>query len=63
MAIRLIVRQSDCGAAANVGGAVHETYKTFEIEAPELEAYLLDKPDSWTTRTLIGAEQPTEPKP
>jgi hypothetical protein len=40
MGIRVIVQTCDAGMAANVGGSVMTTYRTFDVEAPELEAFL-----------------------
>lgn len=53
--IRLIVREDNCGMAANVGGDIHTTYKTFDVQLPELEAYLREKA-TWAERRLVGAE-------
>jgi len=56
--IRLIVRIDDATMAANVGGAVHTTYRTFEIEHPQIERLLRasgEKPKSFTYATLSGA--------
>lgn len=58
--IRLIVREDNCGMAANVGGDVHTTYKTFDVDLPDLEAYLRVK-ETWTERRLIGVELPEPP--
>jgi hypothetical protein len=33
------------GMAANVGGSVNSTVKTFDIESPELEKFLREKQD------------------
>lgn len=56
--IRLICRQQDAAMAVNVRGASAEvTYRTVDIYAPELEAWLRAcNPDSYTERSIIGAE-------
>ncbi len=70
--IRLIVRLDDASMAANVGGGVHTTFRTFNIELPELEGILLasgQKPHEFGYATLVGAEVApdnviaTSPKP
>jgi hypothetical protein len=38
--IRLIVHIADAGMAGNIGGPVQETFKTFDIDHPELEKLL-----------------------
>jgi hypothetical protein len=38
--LRIIVRESDIGAAANVGGPVNLQYRTFDIDAHEVIDYL-----------------------
>lgn len=60
--IRIIVRESDAGMAANVGGDVHTKYRTVDIVCEELEA-LLRARDNYISRTVIGAElvAPKEP--
>jgi hypothetical protein len=35
--IRLIIITDDATMSANVGGSVHSSYRTFEVELPELE--------------------------
>lgn len=56
--LRLIVRTDDCGAAANVGGAVDTSFRTFDIAAPDVEALLRACPPGTTycTRQVIGVE-------
>jgi hypothetical protein len=54
--------------AANVGGPVVETCKTFDVDMPEVEAYLScpdrDQYGNWTytTRMVIGVEVLTTPE-
>jgi hypothetical protein len=38
--IRLTVRTDNAEMAANVGGAVHSTYKSFDYDLPEVEELL-----------------------
>lgn len=38
--IRIICQETNTGDAAHVGGPVHLSYKTFDVDAPELEAWL-----------------------
>jgi len=52
--IRLIVRIDDAGMAANVGGPVQTTYRTFDIEHPELEEAL--QSFNLNYRSIVGAE-------
>jgi hypothetical protein len=61
MTIRIIVREVETGAACNVGGPVNVSHKTFDIDAPQLEAYLRVA-QSYTTREVVGCEllEPTE---
>lgn len=59
--LRIVVRTDDAAMAANVGGAVKTEYRTFEIEAPELEAFLREptgKNWSYVERQAIGIELP-----
>lgn len=59
--LRIIVRTDDAGMAANCGGAVETTFRTFEIDCPELEAFLREPAEKrWTyaQRQAIGIELP-----
>lgn len=56
MSLRIVVRIDDAAMAANVGGGVHTTYQTFEIDAPALEQRLRNKPSSFFYATVVGAE-------
>ena len=40
MSIRIICRMTDAGAACNVGGPVYVEFKTFVVEAAEVEEWL-----------------------
>jgi hypothetical protein len=50
MTLRIIVRTDDAGMASNVGGSVLSEFKTFDIDAPELEAFLRE----YTGRSKTG---------
>jgi len=39
--LRIVVENCDAAMAANVGGTVHKTIKTFDVDLPELEAHLI----------------------
>jgi len=57
--IRLIVRVDDASMAAHVGGSPQTTYRTFDVEHPEIESLLREsgqKPNSFVMNTLVGAE-------
>ena len=53
--VRIIVQDNDFGEAANVGGPTHQSFKTFDVELPEVEAYLNEKL-TWVHRSVIGIE-------
>jgi hypothetical protein len=38
--LRIIVRIDDAGMAANVGGSVLTSFKTFDVDLPEIEKML-----------------------
>lgn len=57
--IRVVVQTNDAGMAANVGGSVHTTIRTFDIEAPELEAYLREPMGTYAHRQVLGVETPS----
>lgn len=56
MALRVIVTTSDATAAAHVGGPVNVTHKTFDIEAPEVEAFMRESMNDFCNRVLVGVE-------
>lgn len=60
--IRIVVRCDDAGMAANVGGAVHTEWKTFEVHDANLEAYLKENSRTYVQAQIVGAEivEPTE---
>ncbi len=61
MTLRVIIRTEYADKAANVGGSVDVEWKTFDIEAPEVEAFLSQKLSSLTYRQVVGIE-PNPPK-
>lgn len=57
MSLQVIVRDDDAGMAAHVDGAVVKTHwKTFVIDAPELEAFLKQELPSLIQRQVVGVE-------
>jgi hypothetical protein len=57
--IRIIVQTDDAQMAANVGGHVHTEHRTFDVDLPELEAFLREPHDQkWTYahRQVIGVQ-------
>lgn len=56
MSLRIIVQTDDASMAANVGGNVLTTLRTYDIEAPELEMLLSAELGQYTHRQVIGVE-------
>jgi hypothetical protein len=58
--IRIIVQTDDAGMAVNIGGAVKRELKTFDLNIPDLEAYLQEAshwtPGYYCQRQVIGVE-------
>lgn len=58
--IRLILRIDDANMAVHVGGSPQTTYRTFDIDHPEIEALLRgggsNSKNEFSYRTLVGAE-------
>jgi hypothetical protein len=54
--LKVIVRTDNAGMAANVGGAVLTEYRTFEIDAAALEAFLRENVGSLCHRQVVGVE-------
>lgn len=54
--IRFIVQTDDASMAANVGGNVHTSHRTFDVDLPELEAFLRETGNPYRERRLIGCE-------
>ena len=56
MTLRIIVRTDDANMAANVGGSVLTTYRTFDVELPEVEQFLLSLESRFEHRQVSGVE-------
>lgn len=56
MALRVIITTSDATVAAHVGGSVNVTHKTFDIEAPEVEAFMREGMNEFSNRVIVGVE-------
>ncbi len=55
--LRIIITTTDCGAAANVGGPVIVRHKTFDVPAPEVEAFLnAQKKGTYVDSFISGVE-------
>lgn len=57
--IRVIVRTTDVSEVIHAGGYVHVTNKTFDVDLPELEAFLRRDEgvkSSYATSEVIGIE-------
>ena len=54
--IRIIVKSNDPGMAINIGGPIIETFRTFDVDAPDLEYYLHHPVGTYETRQIIGVE-------
>lgn len=56
MTIRLLVRTDDAAMPSHVGGSVLTTFKTFDVELPEVEAFLSESQGTYAHRQLVGVE-------
>lgn len=54
--IRIVCHEADAEMAANVGGPVQQSYKTFEFDLPQLESWLLGVYATYKSRQVIGVE-------
>lgn len=54
--IRIIAQRDDAGMAASVGGNVLTSFKTFDVEVPEIEAWLCYEPNGYSHAQVIGIE-------
>lgn len=52
MTIRLAVIVSDCAAAANVGGGIGTSVRTFDLPVPVADYIARQRNSQWTTVTL-----------
>jgi hypothetical protein len=53
--IRLILRDTDTGAAAHIGGPVDTIWRTVDVDLPEVEAWLRETFE-WHSREVVGVE-------
>ena len=65
MSLRIIVRTDDGQHLAHGAGPVVTTFKTFVIEAPEIEQYLNfgghNEDGSYQVRSIVGIEEIARP--
>ena len=54
--LRIVVLIADASMAANVGGPVQTWCKTFDIEAKELEQFMLCKDNQYREKHIVGVE-------
>ena len=54
--IRIVIQSTDAGMAANVGGSVHTTYRTIDIESPVLEEFLVRDMGRYGHRQVLRVE-------
>ena len=60
--IRIVTKTDDAGMAANVGGSVWTSFRIFDVELPDLEAWLTRLepdgagPNSYAHVQVIGVE-------
>jgi hypothetical protein len=54
--IRIVCTRADAGMAANVGGPVTIHMKTFDVDLPEIEAWLKERGHTYEERTFTGIE-------
>lgn len=63
--LRIICRSVDEGGAVNVGSPVDVTYKTFDCNLPDVEAYIMEHAGEqqwYLHRSVIGVEVVEETK-
>lgn len=60
--LRIIARDDDAGMAANVGGSVLTTFKTFEVALPEIEEWLRKRQGCYSHAQILGIEIIDSPK-
>ena len=54
--VRIIVQEVDGTAAAHVGGPVYTEFRTFDVKAPGLVAYMNAPKPQFAHRSIIGVE-------
>lgn len=61
MTLRIIVRTDDASDYPHTGAPAIATFKTFDIEAPEIEEYLnaggRNEDGAFLVRSIIGVEE------
>lgn len=64
--IRIICSETDAGALAHGAGDLERSHKTFDVELPEVEAWLRESrphgTDNYLTRQFLGIELLTTPE-
>lgn len=59
--LRFIVREVNMCDAANAGGPVATTYRTFDLINTGLEDYLREDRGEWVRREVVGVELRSDP--
>lgn len=54
--IRIVVQVADATMAVNVGGPVQTRCKTFDVEMPDLERFMLDRDNAYLEKHIVGVE-------
>lgn len=54
--IRILVRVDNACMAANVGGSVETTFRTFDVDIPALEAFLRAEQGTYAHANVLGIE-------
>jgi len=54
--LRIILQETDTGAAANLGCSVYQGVKSFDVDLPEVEAWLKTGDRKWNSRQVLGIE-------
>lgn len=55
--IRIVCRETDVGDHVHTGGPVHVSHRTFDVDAPAVQAWLQTDPEAkYTTREVVGVE-------
>lgn len=55
MKLRIIIQSNNTTNAVHAQGAVHQTYKTFSIDAAEVVSFLTKK-EPYTYHNVVGVE-------
>jgi hypothetical protein len=54
--IRIVCHEADAEMAGNVGGPVQQSYKTFDVDLPNVEAWLESVSGIYKRRQVVGIE-------